>query len=387
MATAAVAAAGRVWFASHEGTVHCLNAADGKEVWRFPTGGMLFAPPTIADGRVLLGSSDGRIYCLDAATGRCLWHLLAAPTDRRVFWFGHLVSTWPVEPGVVVQDGVAYAVAGSQKENGVYAYAIDARKGKVLWEKDDAGTGGNNGPAGAYSNCGNAALADGRLWLCSSTSPPGSFELRSGDWKPVGPGQFGCEIGVFQGKWVMQGGRRSSETQATLGQPLGASGFFACPVDKPSVQIPLTECGTSLLAWDANLCVLPPKDASGRLTAVPTGKLQHWFSDRVARQTRGGKNAANAFDNRPPNWSDVKAWATEDMAPIAFALAKDQLVVAYEARTGTGGYKASGFRRSDGSKAWTVALPEQPVMNRLSLDRGGRVLIALCDGSILCLGR
>jgi hypothetical protein len=34
-----------------------------------------------------------------------------------------------------------------------------------------------------------------------------------------------------------------------------------------------------------------------------------------------------------------------------------------------------------------VDLPEQPVMNRLALDRDGRILVALCDGSMLCLGR
>jgi hypothetical protein len=65
-------------------------------------------------------------------------------------------------------------------------------------------------------------------------------------------------------------------------------------------------------------------------------------------------------------------------------LAKDQLVVAYESGRG---HKISGFHRTDGAKAWTVDLPEQPAMNRLALDRDGRVLVALCDGSVLCLGR
>ena len=75
------------------------------------------------------------------------------------------------------------------------------------------------------------------------------------------------------------------------------------------------------------------------------------------------------------------------MTPIAFALAKDQLVVAYEGGGGKGTHKLSGLLRSDGSKAWTVDLPEQAVMNRLALDRNGQVLVALCDGSIICLGR
>jgi hypothetical protein len=72
------------------------------------------------------------------------------------------------------------------------------------------------------------------------------------------------------------------------------------------------------------------------------------------------------------------------VSPLAFALAKDQLVVAHG---GIAGYGVSGFRRTDGAKAWTVELPGKPAMDRLAIDREGRVLIALCDGSAVCVGR
>ena len=386
LATAPVAAAGYAWFASHDGTVHCVKAADGKEVWSFPTGGMLFAPPTIDAGRVLVGGGDGRIYCLNAATGRCLWQFLAAPADRRVFWFGHLVNTWPVTPGIVVHDGVAYAVAGFQKENGIHAYAFDPQSGHVLWEKDDAGAGNRGDPVSAYNNYGSTTVVDGKLWLCSSTNAPGTFELSSGSWTPQWAGQFGSEIGVLGGKWVIHGGRRLSETQDTLPQPLGGSGFAACSVQKPSARVELNQSGTMPPAWDADLCVLPPKNVAGKLTAVPTAKLLDWFSASVAAQANPAKNALN-LPKKAADWSELGQWTTEDMLPVAFALAKNQLVVAYEARGNAHGYKLSGFRRSDGVKAWTVDLPEQPVMNRLALDRDGRVLVSLCDGSILCVGQ
>ena len=436
MATAPVAAAGYVWFGSHDGVVRCVKAADGKEVWNFPTGAMLFAPPTIWNGRALVGGGDGRIYCLDAATGRCLWQLMAAPMDRRVFWFGHLISTWPVVPGVAVQDGVAYAVAGFQKENGIHAYAFDPASGKVLWEKDDAGTGGAVGPNSAYSNSGQIALGGGKLWLCSASTPPGAFDLQSGDWKPSGAGQFGSEIGVLGGKWVIQGGRRLSETQDTLSRPLSNSGFAACAIEKLSQRVSLNDAGTALPAWDAELAVVPPKDAWGALTAVPTERLLDRMSGKddpatapkpaagapqsgvpaapefraerllsaarpagqdalaLADGPRKAKTAPRPQVRRPLiaakkqglDWSDLKSWATEDMLLVAFALAKDQIVVAYEGRTGNH-HKLSGFLRADGSKAWTVELPEQAVMNRLAVDREGRVIVALCDGSILCVGK
>ena len=115
--------------------IRCLKAEDGKELWKFATGAMLYAPPTVWEGRLLAGGGDGRVYCLDATTGQPLWKLLAAPCDRRIFWMGHLINTWPVTGGVVVKDGVGYAVAGYQAESGIHAYAFDPKTGKVIWER------------------------------------------------------------------------------------------------------------------------------------------------------------------------------------------------------------------------------------------------------------
>ena len=380
MATAPVTVANYVFFGSHDGTVHCVMAADGKEVWSFPTGGMLFSPPTIWNGRVLVGGGDGRIYCLNATTGRCLWKLLAAPIDRRVFWYGHLVSTWPVVPGVVVQDDVAYAVAGYQKDSGIHAYAIEPKTGHVLWEKDDAGMGGKSGLAGAYSCSGDIAVGSGKLWLCSSTASPGSFDLKTGETLKNGKSvTFGSDIGVLNGKWVIQGGRRFSETQETLVKPLQGSNFIAWSAETPSTSIPIG--GTTCLpAWDTDISVIEGR--KGRLTAVPTARLLEWFQEMNAP----AKLPKDTPQKKSSDWSDFKLWATEEMIPVAFAMAKDQMVTAYGKQIGNGqSFKVSGFNRTDGSMAWSIDLPEQPVMNRLALDRNGRVLVALCDGSIICL--
>jgi hypothetical protein len=80
------------------------------------------------------------------------------------------------------------------------------------------------------------------------------------------------------------------------------------------------------------------------------------------------------------------------MNAIAFALARDQVVVTYGfvtriSKGAISSYRISGLRRTDGSKVWTLDLPEQPLMDRLALDRDGRILVSLCDGSVICLGR
>ena len=94
----------------------------------------------------------------------------------------------------------------------------------------------------------------------------------------------------------------------------------------------------------------------------------------------GQKTAKEGFFTRTFNWTG----ADKKVKRVAFALAKDQVVVAHQAGAA---YKVTGFRRADGSKAWAVDLPDQPAMNRLAVDRDGRVIVSLCDGSVVCLGR
>jgi outer membrane protein assembly factor BamB len=371
-ATAAVAAAGRVWFASHDGVVRCVKADTGEQVWTFATGAKLFAPPTVWSGRLLVGGGDGYIYCLDASTGRLLWRFTAGPLDRRVFWFGHLTSTWPVVTGVAVQDGVAYAAAGFQKENGIHAYAMDPKTGKVIWEKHNTGANPWNGSGSA----GHCALGGGRMWLASS--PDGSLDLKTGDWKPLGGYNFGCEVGVMD-KWVIHGGRRLSETQDTLGSPLKSTGFSALSTDAKPGRFKLNGTGTTLPVWDGQLAVMPPVKLSGGLIAAPTAKLLPWLAGKYPAGSKLSRRAKGV------DIAEIKSWATPAILPAAIALAKDKLIVA--GREGRSSYRLVVFNRTDGTKAWSVDLPEQPVMNRLAIDRDGRIIVALCDGSMRCLGK
>ena len=379
LATAPVAVGGRVWFAAPDGIVHCLDAATGKEQWTFATAGLVFASPTIADGRVYVGGGDGRVYCLDATTGCCLWQFLAAPADRRLFWYGHLINTWPVVPGVVVQNGVAYTVAGYQKDNGIHAYALNAKTGKVIWEKDDAARG-TSGTMDGLESIGNIAVGAGKMWVCGS--PAGYFALTNGDWKTAAGGRFGAEIALMD-KWVLRGGRRLSETQDTLSHPLGGTDFGAISDETQPQSVTLTSPGTCLPAWDAELTVMPPTKQAGGLNALTNASLLAWLSERPAAESALKKATADAKP-KLMEWPDLASWKTENLSLAAFVLAKDQAVAANSSGRA---HTVSGYSRTDGQKLWTATLPEQPAMNRMALDRDGRVLVALCDGSVVCLGR
>src|SRR3954465_10338207 len=94
--TAAVSATA-VYFGSYDGTFYALDPTTGAVKWKFETGGerryagtqlhgsqpagekmpdpfdFYLSSPTLAGGLVYFGGGDGNIYALDAASGRQVW--------------------------------------------------------------------------------------------------------------------------------------------------------------------------------------------------------------------------------------------------------------------------------------------------------------------------
>lgn len=135
-----VAVGGRIYFGSvGDGKVYCLEAADGKVIWTFATGGPVRLAPAVQDGCVYVGSDDGWVYCLAASDGKVIWKFRAAPEDLRLPGSGSLVSLWPVRTGVLVDAGTAYFGAGIFAAEGVFLYAVDAKTGALRWRNDKGG--------------------------------------------------------------------------------------------------------------------------------------------------------------------------------------------------------------------------------------------------------
>ena len=132
-----VVAGGRVWVAQvDQHTLHALDAADGRPLWSHTAGGRIDSPPTVWQGRVLFGSADGWITCLRADDGRLVWRFRAAPEERRIVVREQLESVWPVHGNVLVQNGVAYAVAGRSAfvDDGMRLVRLDPASGRLLSE-------------------------------------------------------------------------------------------------------------------------------------------------------------------------------------------------------------------------------------------------------------
>jgi outer membrane protein assembly factor BamB len=117
-------------------TVMALNADSGETKWQFTAGGRVDSPPTYSSGLVLFGCADGYVYCLRAGDGELCWRFLAAPTDQRLTSFEQVESAWPVHGSVLLEDGVAYFVAGRSifLDGGLHLWRLDPMSGEVLSE-------------------------------------------------------------------------------------------------------------------------------------------------------------------------------------------------------------------------------------------------------------
>ena len=112
----AIQAGKYVLYANETGVVKALDAATGREVWRFATEGKVYSTPAVWKQRVVIGSTDGYIYCLSLKRGRLLWRYRC---DKSVL----------ATP--VVQDGIAYI--GSSDH--VFR-AIKVRNGRQIWARE-----------------------------------------------------------------------------------------------------------------------------------------------------------------------------------------------------------------------------------------------------------
>jgi outer membrane protein assembly factor BamB len=105
--------------------VHAVDAADGRERWRFTTTGIVWASPAVAGPRLYAATRTGRLYALDRATGEPAWQYVedggffSSPVvaDSSVYigsLGGHLYALRttggaPLHRAVYWDDSLAYA--------------------------------------------------------------------------------------------------------------------------------------------------------------------------------------------------------------------------------------------------------------------------------------
>ena len=112
-----------VFFASVNGTVYALNAAEGYKVWSTELGSKVWSAPAIDGDTLYIGAFDKNLYALNAADGTIKWQ----------YQIDGAMSATPV-----VGNGIVY-VGGYDRT----FYAISTTTHQLVWKFPAAGNTSN----------------------------------------------------------------------------------------------------------------------------------------------------------------------------------------------------------------------------------------------------
>lgn len=113
---------GTVYFGAGDSCLYALEAAGGRELWRYRTGGVVHSSPAVSGGRVFVGSWDGCLYALEAAGGALLWKYQTGLDESY-----HLMTGIQGSPAVAGE----LVLFGARDAN---LYALEAADGRERWK-------------------------------------------------------------------------------------------------------------------------------------------------------------------------------------------------------------------------------------------------------------
>ncbi len=373
-----VIAGGKVFVAATDAhTIHALDAAGGRTLWRFTAGGRVDSSPTIYEGRVFFGCADGWIYCLNAADGVLVWRFRAAPAERLIAAYSQLESLWPVHGAVLVQHDTLYATAGRSTylDGGIVLYRLDPGTGRelsktILHHLDPA--------------TGRQLTEEARFNMEGTTS-----DILSGDGDLVFLKYFTFDR---YGKRTETSKPRPFSITGFLGEEWFVRNYWIVGEGMP---------GAGWGGWADAASQFP----AGRILCFNDHHVYGYGREKVAPGPVGHRADAyrlfgmerTAKGKSEPTWTD-----TQSLIVRAMALGNDRLAVAGpvdlsqkdsdllafknepEARAGFDGKNGVCLRivrAADGKKISECALPAMPVFDGMSVANG-RLYIATQDGKI-----
>lgn len=360
--TSPTASGGLVFLSGSDGIIRALDSETGVEKWKVYTGGGIRIPPTVWKGRVFAGSGDGWVYSLEAKTGRLLWRFRAAPEERKIPVYGDLLSTWPAASGVLVEDGTAYFAAGITSYDGTHVYALDAESGKIKWHNNSSGYLDPEAKCGV-SVQGHLLLNDEKLYLAGGTAvSPAVYDINDGRCLNRADSLMLCESINLRGWELFLIGDRV----LACGQP-----FYKHPdhlvYDVTSINKMFhTSSGERDVIWWNNetLMCYPPVD-------------RRLLNASVAERTYPARHIIPIWGKLDAVSSPFWEYKCEDSRAIAVCgnavvVAKDSEIIA--------------LSLEDGKVLWQKPLPSPPVQWGIAVDSGGRIIVTLEDGRVLCFG-
>lgn len=185
----------------------------GAELWSYFAAGPVRMPPVAWRDRVFFASDDGHLYCLNASDGTLLWKFRGGPGSRQILGNQRLISAWPMRGGPVVRDEKVYIAASIWPFMGTFIHALDAETGSVVWVNDETGAQYIKQPHSAPSFAGIApqgalvATAD-VLLVPGGRSVPAAFDRHTGkelyfELNAGGKGTGGSFVAANEESWFV----------------------------------------------------------------------------------------------------------------------------------------------------------------------------------------
>jgi outer membrane protein assembly factor BamB len=366
-------------------TVHAINASDGEAVWTFTANGRIDSAPTYYQGMILFGSSDGCVYALRAADGELAWRFEAATSRALVTVFEQLESVWPVNGTVLIQNGVLYVAAGRNTylDGGMTLYCLNPTTGEMISKNSlyniDPETNAQTGVEGSRGFDMEGVRQD----------------ILVGDGESVFMKHFRFDA---EGNLMAENSPHLLSIHGLLGEEWFVRSYWLVG----------TTTGAGWGGW-ANAAKTAP---SGRILSFNETGVYGYGRESIASAAVGHRLDNYLLwrqDVQPDSTSVEPTWIDENALTVrAMVLAGDQLVVAGPPDIGlkTDGEEILAFENepealaafrgergvflrvhdaASGELNCELELPAIPVFDGISAA-GGRVFVALRDGSLVCLG-
>ncbi|MBN78732.1 MAG: hypothetical protein CMJ70_01220, partial [Planctomycetaceae bacterium] len=183
--------------------IYALDTRTGTTKWTFRAEGPVRFAPVFDGGRIYFGSDDGYAYCLNAADGKLVWRYRPSPANERVIGNGRMISLWPVRTGLLLEKGVMYLAAGVFPYEGLYVAAVDAKSGKEIWMNDTVGDQAWGLQYGGLAPHGYLVATSTTLYVPAGRSMPAGFDKATGKFK-----QFLNPRGKIGGAWALVDGEQ-----------------------------------------------------------------------------------------------------------------------------------------------------------------------------------
>ena len=197
---------GRIYIGDDNGTFYAFDKDNGKILWRYKTSRRIVGTAAVKDGRVVFGSANGYIYCLSVEQGHLLWRVRTPkPVTGSVTIDGANVYVGSSDSCLYAIKLLTGAHVWTYKGFGDYCiakplvyknklyvgawdgyfYAIDKRKGKLLWRWNNGKSNRKLSPAAVWpcADSKRVYIVAPDRYLTALNADSGTISMRTNRWQ------------------------------------------------------------------------------------------------------------------------------------------------------------------------------------------------------------